>query len=125
MIFFSFVLLQDLSGSIDDLPMGTEAPLNSAISVSAPSNSQGEQGNQTQSAFSPHNSPRVSSMRPGPSPPPVASTSPAGSNQISPPNGTGKLAITSTLTLLQFDEIAIGLEFWVIQNTALVAVNTY
>ncbi|MCI4382432.1 hypothetical protein PGIGA_G00014860 [Pangasianodon gigas] len=69
--------------------MGTEAPLNSAISVSGPSNSQGDQGNQTQSPFSPHTSPRVSSMRPGPSPPPVASPSPAGSNQISPTNGPG------------------------------------
>lgn len=105
--------------------MGTEAPLNSAISVSGPSNSQGDQGNQTQSPFSPHTSPRVSSMRPGSSPPPVASLSPAGSNQISPTNGPGKLTSLPLSPLLHFDEFAIDLEFWAIQNTAMVAVDTY
>ncbi|KAK9533488.1 hypothetical protein VZT92_008601 [Zoarces viviparus] len=79
--------LQDLSGSIDDLPTGTEAGLGSAVSVggsssSSSSSSQGEQGgagNQGQSPFSPHASPHLPSQRSGPSPSPVGS--PAGSTQ--------------------------------------------
>ncbi|KAL7872889.1 hypothetical protein AOLI_G00119600 [Acnodon oligacanthus] len=82
----------DLSGSIDDLPTGTEAALSSAVSASGSSSSQGEQSNQAQSPFSPHTSPRLSSMRSGPSPSPAAS--PAGSGQsrsgpISPASGPG------------------------------------
>ncbi|CAG10728.1 unnamed protein product, partial [Tetraodon nigroviridis] len=94
---------QDLSGSIDDLPTGTEAGLGSAVSAGgsssrSSSSSQGEQGgagNQGQSPFSPHASPHLSSQRSGPSPSPVGS--PAGSTQsqqsrsgsgpISPANG--------------------------------------
>ncbi|XP_072545173.1 AT-rich interactive domain-containing protein 1B-like isoform X3 [Salminus brasiliensis] len=84
--------LPDLSGSIDDLPTGTEAALSSAVSASGSSSSQGEQSNQAQSPFSPHTSPRLSSMRSGPSPSPAAS--PAGSGQsrsgpISPASGPG------------------------------------
>ncbi|XP_056283033.1 AT-rich interactive domain-containing protein 1B isoform X2 [Pseudoliparis swirei] len=80
--------LPDLSGSIDDLPTGTEAGLGSAVSVagssssSSSSSSQGEQGgagNQGQSPFSPHASPHLPSQRSGPSPSPVGS--PAGSTQ--------------------------------------------
>ncbi|XP_042356461.1 AT-rich interactive domain-containing protein 1B-like isoform X5 [Plectropomus leopardus] len=78
--------LPDLSGSIDDLPTGTEAGLGSAVSVggssSSSSSSQGEQGgagNQGQSPFSPHASPHLPSQRSGPSPSPVGS--PAGSSQ--------------------------------------------
>ncbi|GLD69465.1 AT-rich interactive domain-containing protein 1B-like protein [Lates japonicus] len=78
--------LQDLSGSIDDLPTGTEAGLGSAVSAggssSSSSSSQGEQGgtsNQGQSPFSPHASPHLPSQRSGPSPSPVGS--PAGSTQ--------------------------------------------
>lgn len=92
-------LFQDLSGSIDDLPTGTEAGLGSAVSAGgsssrSSSSSQGEQGaagNQGQSPFSPH----LSGQRSGPSPSPVGS--PAGSTQsqhsrsgsgpISPANG--------------------------------------
>uniref|UniRef100_A0A3Q1C274 ARID domain-containing protein n=1 Tax=Amphiprion ocellaris TaxID=80972 RepID=A0A3Q1C274_AMPOC len=77
---------QDLSGSIDDLPTGTEAVLGSAVgaggSSSSSSSSQGEQGgtsNQGQSPFSPHASPHLPSQRSGPSPSPVGS--PAGSTQ--------------------------------------------
>uniref|UniRef100_A0A8P4G213 ARID domain-containing protein n=1 Tax=Dicentrarchus labrax TaxID=13489 RepID=A0A8P4G213_DICLA len=77
---------QDLSGSIDDLPTGTEAGLGSAVSAggssSSSSSSQGEQGgatNQGQSPFSPHASPHLPSQRSGPSPSPVGS--PAGSTQ--------------------------------------------
>uniref|UniRef100_H2TUK5 AT-rich interaction domain 1B n=1 Tax=Takifugu rubripes TaxID=31033 RepID=H2TUK5_TAKRU len=106
----SFVVLSqvvntsaDLSGSIDDLPTGTEAGLGSAVSAGgsssrSSSSSQGEQGgagNQGQSPFSPHASPHLSSQRSGPSPSPVGS--PAGSTQsqqsrsgsgpISPANG--------------------------------------
>ncbi|KAM9708114.1 AT-rich interactive domain-containing protein 1B isoform 2-T2 [Menidia menidia] len=78
--------LPDLSGSIDDLPTGTEAGLNSAVggggSSSSNSSNQGEQGgagNQGQSPFSPHTSPHLPSQRSGPSPSPVGS--PAGSTQ--------------------------------------------
>ncbi|XP_026210569.1 AT-rich interactive domain-containing protein 1B-like isoform X2 [Anabas testudineus] len=78
--------LPDLSGSIDDLPTGTEAGLVSTVnaggSSSSSSSSQGEQGgtsNQGQSPFSPHASPHLPSQRSGPSPSPVGS--PAGSTQ--------------------------------------------
>ncbi|XP_065822147.1 AT-rich interactive domain-containing protein 1B isoform X3 [Labrus bergylta] len=77
--------LPDLSGSIDDLPTGTEAGLGSAVSAggsSSSSSSQGEQGgvaNQGQSPFSPHASPHLPGQRSGPSPSPVGS--PAGSTQ--------------------------------------------
>nr|XP_055041388.1 AT-rich interactive domain-containing protein 1B isoform X3 [Misgurnus anguillicaudatus] len=84
--------LPDLSGSIDDLPTGTEAGLSSAVSASGSTSSQGEQSNPAQSPFSPHASPRVPSLRSGPSPSPVGS--PVGSNQsrsgpISPASGPG------------------------------------
>ncbi|XP_040925107.1 AT-rich interactive domain-containing protein 1B-like isoform X2 [Betta splendens] len=79
--------LPDLSGSIDDLPTGTEVGLGSAAgaagsSSSSSSSSHGEQGgpgNQGQSPFSPHASPHLPSQRSGPSPSPVGS--PAGSTQ--------------------------------------------
>ncbi|XP_053191155.1 AT-rich interactive domain-containing protein 1B-like [Scomber japonicus] len=78
--------LPDLSGSIDDLPTGTESGLGSTVSAggssSSSSSSQGEQGgasNQGQSPFSPHASPHLHSQRSGPSPSPVGS--PAGSTQ--------------------------------------------
>ncbi|XP_062857799.1 AT-rich interactive domain-containing protein 1B isoform X2 [Trichomycterus rosablanca] len=71
--------LPDLSGSIDDLPTGTEAALSSAVSASGSTSSQGEQSNTAQSPFSPHASPRLSSLRGGPSPSPVGS--PVGSSQ--------------------------------------------
>lgn len=90
---YSVCVLQDLSGSIDDLPTGTEAGLSSAVSASGSTSSQGEQSNPAQSPFSPHASPRVPSMRSGPSPSPVGS--PVGSSQsrsgpISPASGPGK-----------------------------------
>ncbi|XP_068087974.1 AT-rich interactive domain-containing protein 1B isoform X2 [Hyperolius riggenbachi] len=70
----------DLSGSIDDLPTGTEATLNSAVSASGSTSSQGEQSNPAQSPFSPHASPHLPSIPGGgPSPSPVGS--PVGSNQ--------------------------------------------
>ncbi|XP_037393886.1 AT-rich interactive domain-containing protein 1B isoform X2 [Pygocentrus nattereri] len=71
--------LPDLSGSIDDLPTGTEAALSSAVSASGSTSSQGDQSNPAQSPFSPHASPRLSSLRSGPSPSPVGS--PVGSSQ--------------------------------------------
>ncbi|NXJ67129.1 ARI1B protein, partial [Rostratula benghalensis] len=70
---------QDLSGSIDDLPTGTEATLSSAVSASGSTSSQGEQSNPAQSPFSPHASPHLSGIPGGPSPSPVGS--PVGSNQ--------------------------------------------
>ncbi|ETE69138.1 AT-rich interactive domain-containing protein 1B, partial [Ophiophagus hannah] len=56
----------DLSGSIDDLPTGTEATLSSAVSASGSTSSQGEQSNPAQSPFSPHASPHLSSIPGGP-----------------------------------------------------------
>ncbi|XP_072363747.1 AT-rich interactive domain-containing protein 1B isoform X3 [Scyliorhinus torazame] len=69
---------QDLSGSIDDLPTGTEGTLSSGVSASGSSSGQGEQSNPAQSPFSPHASPHLTGIR-GPSPSPVGS--PVGSNQ--------------------------------------------
>nr|XP_020470224.1 AT-rich interactive domain-containing protein 1B-like [Monopterus albus] len=79
--------LPDLSGSIDDLPTGTEVGLGLAVSAggsssSSSSSSQVEHGganNQGQSPFSPHASPHLPSQRSGPSPSSVGS--PAGSTQ--------------------------------------------
>ncbi|KAM5163360.1 AT-rich interactive domain-containing protein 1B isoform 2-T2 [Mantella aurantiaca] len=72
--------INDLSGSIDDLPTGTEATLSSAVSASGSTSSQGEQSNPAQSPFSPHASPHLPSIQGGgPSPSPVGS--PVGSNQ--------------------------------------------
>ncbi|XP_058879464.1 AT-rich interactive domain-containing protein 1B isoform X2 [Acipenser ruthenus] len=93
---------QDLSGSIDDLPTGTEAALSSAVSTSGSTSSQGEQSNPAQSPFSPHASPHLSSMRSGPSPSPVGS--PVGSNQsrsgpISPASIPGSQMAPQTLGL--------------------------
>ncbi|XP_067900890.1 AT-rich interactive domain-containing protein 1B isoform X4 [Heterodontus francisci] len=70
--------LPDLSGSIDDLPTGTEGTLSSGVSASGSSSGQGEQSNPAQSPFSPHASPHLSGIR-GPSPSPVGS--PVGSSQ--------------------------------------------
>ncbi|KAL0967272.1 hypothetical protein UPYG_G00250130 [Umbra pygmaea] len=70
---------QDLSGSIDDLPTGTEVAVSSAVSVSGSTSSQGEQSNPARSPFSPHVSPRLPGLRSGPSPSPVGS--PVGSSQ--------------------------------------------
>uniref|UniRef100_A0A2K6QAB6 AT-rich interaction domain 1A n=1 Tax=Rhinopithecus roxellana TaxID=61622 RepID=A0A2K6QAB6_RHIRO len=64
--------LPDLSGSIDDLPMGTEGALSPGVSTSGISSSQGEQSNPAQSPFSPHTSPHLPGIR-GPSPSPVGS----------------------------------------------------
>uniref|UniRef100_A0A663EIM8 AT-rich interaction domain 1B n=1 Tax=Aquila chrysaetos chrysaetos TaxID=223781 RepID=A0A663EIM8_AQUCH len=87
--------LPDLSGSIDDLPTGTEATLSSAVSASGSTSSQGEQSNPAQSPFSPHASPHLSGIPGGPSPSPVGS--PVGSNQsrsgpISPASIPGFMA---------------------------------
>ncbi|XP_036942680.1 AT-rich interactive domain-containing protein 1B isoform X3 [Acanthopagrus latus] len=72
--------LPDLSGSIDDLPTGTEAAVSSGASGSG--SAQGDQGTPVRSPFSPHVSPRLPPpARTGPSP--VASPSPAGSGSQS------------------------------------------
>ncbi|KAM8870006.1 AT-rich interactive domain-containing protein 1A isoform 4-T4 [Spinachia spinachia] len=83
--------LPDLSGSIDDLPTGTESALSPGVSTSGVSSSQGEQSNQAQSPFSPHTSPHLSGIR-GPSPSPAGS--PAGASTprtgpLSPANMPG------------------------------------
>lgn len=77
---------QDLSGSIDDLPTGTEAVLSPGVSTSGVSSSQGEQSNPAQSPFSPHTPPHLPGIR-GPSPSPVgspASVTPSRSGPLSP-----------------------------------------
>ncbi|XP_061616536.1 AT-rich interactive domain-containing protein 1A isoform X4 [Phyllopteryx taeniolatus] len=77
---------QDLSGSIDDLPTGTEGALSPGVSTSGVSSSQGEQSNPAQSPFSPHTSPHLSGIR-GPSPSPVgspASVTPSRTGPLSP-----------------------------------------
>ncbi|XP_028820122.1 AT-rich interactive domain-containing protein 1A isoform X2 [Denticeps clupeoides] len=78
--------LPDLSGSIDDLPTGTEGALSPGVSTSGVSSSQGEQSNPAQSPFSPHTPPHISGIR-GPSPSPVgspASQTPSRSGPLSP-----------------------------------------
>ncbi|CAB1320793.1 unnamed protein product, partial [Coregonus sp. 'balchen'] len=78
--------LSDLSGSIDDLPTGTEGALSPGVSTSGVSSSQGEQSNPAQSPFSPHTSPHLPGIR-GPSPSPVgspASVTPSRSGPLSP-----------------------------------------
>ncbi|XP_041867946.1 AT-rich interactive domain-containing protein 1A isoform X2 [Melanotaenia boesemani] len=78
--------LPDLSGSIDDLPTGTEAALSPGVSTSGVSSSQGEQSNPAQSPFSPHTPPHLPGIR-GPSPSPVgspASITPSRTGPLSP-----------------------------------------
>ncbi|XP_017293478.1 AT-rich interactive domain-containing protein 1A isoform X2 [Kryptolebias marmoratus] len=78
--------LPDLSGSIDDLPTGTEAALSPGVSTSGVSSSQGEQSNPAQSPFSPHTPPHLPGIR-GPSPSPVgspASVTPSRTGPLSP-----------------------------------------
>ncbi|TWW65462.1 AT-rich interactive domain-containing protein 1A [Takifugu flavidus] len=77
---------EDLSGSIDDLPTGTEGALSPGVSTSGVSSSQGEQSNPAQSPFSPHTSPHLPGIR-GPSPSPVgspASVTPSRTGPLSP-----------------------------------------
>ena len=90
---FSYVCLQDLSGSIDDLPTGAEGALSPGVSTSGVSSSQGEQSNQAQSPFSPHTSPHLPGIR-GPSPSPAgspASASTPRTGPLSPANIPGGL----------------------------------
>lgn len=85
-LILSSLLFQDLSGSIDDLPTGTEGALSPGVSTSGVSSSQGEQSNPAQSPFSPHTSPHLPGIR-GPSPSPVgspASVTPSRSGPLSP-----------------------------------------
>ncbi|XP_077476366.1 AT-rich interactive domain-containing protein 1B isoform X2 [Stigmatopora argus] len=83
--------LPDLSGSIDDLPTGTEAGLGSAVSGASNPGEQTGASIQRQSPYSPHASPRIPSQRSGPSPSPVGS--PAGSNQSR--SGSGPISPAS------------------------------
>lgn len=88
---------QDLSGSIDDLPTGTEGALSPGVSTSGVSSSQGEQSNPAQSPFSPHTSPHLPGIR-GPSPSPVgspASVSQPRSGPLSPAAVPGRSATSS------------------------------
>ncbi|XP_015804544.3 AT-rich interactive domain-containing protein 1A isoform X1 [Nothobranchius furzeri] len=78
--------LPDLSGSIDDLPTGTEGPegaLSPGVSTSGVSSSQGEQSNPAQSPFSPHTSPHLPGIR-GPSPSPAGSPASASTPRTGP-----------------------------------------
>uniref|UniRef100_A0AAX7VTP5 ARID domain-containing protein n=1 Tax=Astatotilapia calliptera TaxID=8154 RepID=A0AAX7VTP5_ASTCA len=92
LLLFSF---KDLSGSIDDLPTGTEGALSPGVSTSGVSSSQGEQSNPAQSPFSPHTSPHLPGIR-GPSPSPVgspASVTPSRTGPLSPAAVPGKRTI--------------------------------
>lgn len=93
------LLLQDLSGSIDDLPTGTEGALSPGVSTSGVSSSQGEQSNPAQSPFSPHTSPHLPGIR-GPSPSPVgspASVTPSRTGPLSPAAVPGKNRLRRTI----------------------------
>ncbi|KAJ7985665.1 hypothetical protein DPEC_G00354420 [Dallia pectoralis] len=84
---------KDLSGSIDDLPTGTDSALSPGVSTSGVSSSQGEQSNPAQSPFSPHTSPHLPGIR-GPSP------SPAGSPASGTTSRTGPLS-PATMSVTQ------------------------
>uniref|UniRef100_A0A674BWD5 AT-rich interaction domain 1A n=1 Tax=Salmo trutta TaxID=8032 RepID=A0A674BWD5_SALTR len=73
----------DLSGSIDDLPTGTDGALSPGVSTSGVSSSQGEQSNLAQSPFSPHTSPHLPGIR-GPSPSPAGSPASATTSRTGP-----------------------------------------
>ncbi|XP_077382138.1 AT-rich interactive domain-containing protein 1A isoform X3 [Festucalex cinctus] len=75
--------LPDLSGSIDDLPTGTDGALSPGVSTPGVSSSQGEQSNPAQSPFSPHTSPHVPGIR-GPSPSPAGSPASASTPRAGP-----------------------------------------
>ncbi|CAB1333686.1 unnamed protein product [Coregonus sp. 'balchen'] len=75
--------LPDLSGSIDDLPTGTDGALSPGVSTSGVSSSQGEQSNLAQSPFSPHTSPHLPGIR-GPSPSPAGSPASATTSRTGP-----------------------------------------
>uniref|UniRef100_A0A8C4ZUT8 AT-rich interaction domain 1A n=1 Tax=Gadus morhua TaxID=8049 RepID=A0A8C4ZUT8_GADMO len=88
----------DLSGSLDDLPVGTEAAMSPGVStpgVSTPGVStpgvSSSQGDQSNPPFSPHTSPHLPGIR-GPSPSPAGSPASAGagrSGPLSPANMPG------------------------------------
>ncbi|XP_041703392.1 AT-rich interactive domain-containing protein 1B isoform X3 [Coregonus clupeaformis] len=94
--------LPDLSGSIDDLPTGTEAGHSSDISATGSTSSQGEQSNPAQSPFSPHASPHLSGQGSGPSSSPVGS--PVGSNQSR--SGSGPISPVSGPTTAPGSQMA-------------------
>ncbi|KAJ3597420.1 hypothetical protein NHX12_000947 [Muraenolepis orangiensis] len=77
---------QDLSGSMDDLPAGSEAAMSPGVSTPGVSSSQGDQSNPP---FSPHTSPHLPGIR-GPSPSPAGSPASVGrSGPLSPANMPG------------------------------------
>ncbi|KAM9840693.1 AT-rich interactive domain-containing protein 1B-like isoform 2-T2 [Aulostomus maculatus] len=82
--------LPDLSGSIDDLPTGTEAAVSSGALASV--GAQSDQGTPVRSPFSPHVSPRLppsgrTGPSPSPTPPPAGSSSQPRSGPLSPTAG--------------------------------------
>uniref|UniRef100_A0A3P9NTL6 AT-rich interaction domain 1A n=1 Tax=Poecilia reticulata TaxID=8081 RepID=A0A3P9NTL6_POERE len=82
-VYVLLISLCDLSGSIDDLPTGTEGALSPGVSTSGVSSSQGEQSNPAQSPFSPHTSPHLPGIR-GPSPSPAGSPASASTPRTGP-----------------------------------------
>uniref|UniRef100_M4A8G4 AT-rich interaction domain 1A n=1 Tax=Xiphophorus maculatus TaxID=8083 RepID=M4A8G4_XIPMA len=82
-VYVLLLSLWDLSGSIDDLPTGTEGALSPGVSTSGVSSSQGEQSNPAQSPFSPHTSPHLPGIR-GPSPSPAGSPASASTPRTGP-----------------------------------------
>lgn len=95
LIYLLKCMFQDLSGSIDDLPMGTEGALSPGVSTSGISSSQGEQSNPAQSPFSPHTSPHLPGIR-GPSPSPVGSPASVAQSRSGP---LSPAAVPGTLVL--------------------------
>lgn len=104
-VFYHLLLcavFQDLSGSIDDLPTGTEAVVNSGGSGSG--SAQGDQGTPARSPFSPHVSPRLpppprTGPSPSPSPSPAATGSQSRSGPLSPAtSGPGGSTVMSVIT---------------------------
>ncbi|XP_061633873.1 AT-rich interactive domain-containing protein 1A isoform X5 [Phyllopteryx taeniolatus] len=79
----SLPVSHDLSGSIDDLPTGTDGALSPGVSTPGVSSSQGEQSNPAQSPFSPHTSPHLPGIR-GPSPSPAGSPASASTPRTGP-----------------------------------------
>ncbi|XP_077453772.1 AT-rich interactive domain-containing protein 1A isoform X3 [Stigmatopora argus] len=79
----SLPVSHDLSGSIDDLPTGTDGALSPGVSTPGVSSSQGEQSNPAQSPFSPHTSPHLPGIR-GPSPSPTGSPASASTPRAGP-----------------------------------------
>ncbi|XP_053942719.1 AT-rich interactive domain-containing protein 1A-like [Cuculus canorus] len=122
---------RDLSGSIDDVPVGTEGALSPGVSTSGISSSQGEQSNPAQSPFSLHTSPHLPGIR-GPSPSPVrspASVAQSHSDPLSPaavPGGSPGQPNHNEMSNANYPSLGIGrsLNPMIAQEAAAAAMHT-